>query len=545
MSRIEVIRGVIVDVVHRCLIAGEIRYLNGRIVEVVEDHSVTGPYILPGLIDAHVHVESSMMVPSEFARMAVVHGTVGSVSDPHEIANVLGAEGVKFMISNGARVPFRFSFGAPSCVPATSFESSGAVLGATELQSLFLDHDLGYMSEMMNFPGVIHGDAEVKAKLDLALRLGKPVDGHAPGLRGKDLKAYADAGISTDHECFDIAEAREKIALGIRIQIREGSAARNFEELIPLMSEYPEMIMLCSDDKHPDDFLLGHINLLVGRAIRAGYDLFDVLRSCTLVPRNHYGLDNGLLQEGDFADMILVDDLSEMNVQSVWIAGQQVARDGECLIPGVQVEVPNVFEAEPLNPEDINVPALSDRIRVIQAHDGQLITSSRIENALIRDGNAVSDPERDILKLLVYNRYRKSEPAMAFITGLGLKNAAIASTVAHDSHNIIAAGSDDALICKAVNLVIEHRGGICIVTEDHEEILPLPVAGIMSDLPGKEVARLYLEIDRMAKKAGSELRAPFMTLSFMALLVIPELKLSDKGLFDGNSFSFTNLFEMN
>lgn len=542
------ISGQLTDVVSGAIFPGEVIVENGRIA-AIERVSVAGDrYILPGLIDAHVHIESSMLLPSEFARLAVVHGTTATVSDPHEIANVLGMEGVKFMIRNGKKVPFRFFFGAPSCVPATGFETSGACLGPAEVEEMLSWPEILYLAEMMNFPGVLHQDGEVMAKLAAAAKYGKPVDGHAPGVLGEDARRYAAAGISTDHECFSREEALDKIRAGMKILIREGSAARNFDELIGLIKDYPEMIMFCSDDKHPDDLINGHINLLIKRALKSGYELMDVLRACTLNPVRHYGLDAGLLQPGDKADFIIIDHPEQFNVLATFVDGIKVAEHGKSLIDRVKEESPNAFNAMTLSPGMLSIEAVSGRIKVQQALAGQLITEKKVVAASISDGMVVSDPERDILKMIVMNRYSPAEPAMDFVSGFGLKRGAIASTVAHDSHNIIAVGADDASIVRAVNMLVEASGGIaCVEGPDTQAddglILPLPVAGIMSAEDGYTVAENYKMINRKVRNLGSSLDAPFMTLSFMALLVIPALKLSDKGLFDGNTFGFTTLFE--
>lgn len=542
------ISGQVTDVVSGTIFPGEVIVENGRIAAIGRVSVAEDRYILPGLIDAHVHIESSMLLPSEFARLAVAHGTTATVSDPHEIANVLGMDGVKFMISNGRKVPFRFFFGAPSCVPATGFETSGALLGPAEVEELLSWPEIRYLAEMMNFPGVLHQDGEVMAKLAAAAKYGKPVDGHAPGVLGEDARRYAASGISTDHECFTRAEALDKIRAGMKVLIREGSAARNFDELISLIKDYPEMIMFCSDDKHPDDLINGHINLLIKRALKSGYKLMDVLRACTLNPVRHYGLDAGLLQPGDKADFIIIDHPEHFNIQAAYVDGIKVAENGKSLIDRVKEESPNAFNALKLSPGMLRIEAASGRIKVQQALAGQLITEKKAVAASISDGMVVSDPERDILKMIVMNRYSPSAPAMNFVAGFGLKKGAIASTVAHDSHNIIAVGADDASIARAVNMLVEARGGIACVDgpdmlADEGAILPLPVAGIMSADDGFTVAENYKMINRKVRNLGSSLEAPFMTLSFMALLVIPALKLSDKGLFDGNTFSFTSLFE--
>jgi adenine deaminase len=536
------VSGHIVDLPGNRIFSGIITVSDAKILSVQPSGEVENQYILPGFIDAHVHIESSMLVPSEFARLAVVHGTVATVSDPHEIANVLGVDGIHFMIKNGKKVPFKFFFGASSCVPATGFESSGATIGAEQLDELLKSSEIKYLSEMMNFPGVLFGDKEVMEKIAVAKKYNKPVDGHAPGLTGEDARKYIAAGITTDHECFSLQEAMDKIKYGMKIQIREGSAAKNFDDLISLMDEHDDMVLFCSDDKHPNDLIKGHINQLVKRAVARGYDPVKVLKSCILNPIKHYNLNVGLLQQGDDADFVVVDNLKDFNVLETYIQGELVARDGKTLIEPVEESEPNIFRAEKIVPDDLLIKAKGKHIRVIEALDGQLITNTLEMEARIEEGFVVSDTVRDILKMVVLNRYKKAPPAVAFIKNFGLKSGAIASTVAHDSHNIIAVGTSDKEIAKAINLLIDSRGGICMVNEEEKHLLPLPVAGLMSKEDGFRTALLYEKIDNQTKQLGSLLKAPFMTLSFMALLVIPELKLSDEGLFDGKKFSFTDLF---
>lgn len=536
------VSGHIVDIVNQKIFKGVIKIKEGKITSVHEAEEVDNQFITPGLIDAHIHIESSMLTPAQFARMAVVNGTVATVSDPHEIANVLGIEGVKFMIESGKKVPFKFFFGAPSCVPATGFESAGAVLGVAETEELLKMDEVYYLSEMMNFPGVLFGDEEVIAKLDLAKKYNKPVDGHAPGVIGEDAKKYIEAGITTDHECFGMDEALEKIKYGMKVLIREGSAAKNFEELIGLMDDYPDKIMFCSDDKHPDDLEKGHINLLLKRAVQKGHDPLKVLKTCVLNPIEHYKLNVGLLQEGDDADFIIIDNLTDFNIKKTYIKGFKVAEQGRALLSSVSEDAPNAFVADNITKADIRVKAESESIHVIEAIEGQLITNSLVAKAKVIDHTIVSDVEQDVLKLVVMNRYQKSKPVLGFIKGFGFKQGAIASTVAHDSHNIIAIGVDDEDIVKAVNLLIESKGGISCISENESFHLPLPVAGIMSNDDAYKVAHDYDRINKKAKSLGGHLHAPFMTLSFMALLVIPALKLSDKGLFDGNKFAFTSLY---
>lgn len=535
------IQGRIVDIENKRIYKGEITFENGRILSVIEKQHHINHYIIPGFIDAHIHIESSMLVPSEFARIAVKHGTVATVSDPHEIANVLGVAGVEFMIENGKQVPFKFNFGAPSCVPATSFESAGATIDADGIKTLLENPDIKYLAEMMNYPGVLFDDDEVMKKIAWAKYYNKPVDGHAPGLRGKEALKYIRSGISTDHECFTYDEALEKLQNGMKILIREGSAAKNFEALIDLLPEHFENMMFCSDDKHPDDLILGHINQLCARAIDKGMDVFQVLQAACVNPVQHYNLDVGLLKKGDAADFIVLEDLTHFKTLQTYINGALVFNKDISLIPPVSFNNLNNFNCNKKVVSDFRASANSKKIRVIEAVEGQLVTNEIIENALIEQGNLISNTEEDILKITVVNRYKNQKPAVAFIKNFGLKKGAIASSVGHDSHNIIAVGVSDEAICKAVNLIIENKGGICAISDAEEHIVPLPVAGIMSDKNGEAIGKQYAELDVIAKKLGSKLNAPYMTLSFMALLVIPSLKLSDKGLFNGSTFKFTSL----
>ncbi|WP_159947033.1 adenine deaminase [Polaribacter septentrionalilitoris] len=536
-----VVKGNIVDILNRKIFKGEVVVENDRITDIRNSNHQIENYIIPGFIDAHIHIESSMLVPSEFAKIAVTHGTVATVSDPHEIANVLGVKGVEFMIENGKKVPLKFNFGAPSCVPATSFESAGAIINADDIKLMLENPDIKYLAEMMNYPGVLFDDAEVFAKIEHAKNLGKPIDGHAPGLRGEDVSKYIAAGISTDHECFSYDEALEKLQKGMKVIIREGSAAKNFEALIDLLPEYFENMMFCSDDKHPDDLLLGHINELCAGAVAKGVDVFKVLQAACVNPVKHYDLEVGLLQKGDFADFIVVDNLTNFNVLETYINGELVAKNGTSFVKNVDFEILNNFNTNKKKVEDFKFESSSKKIRVIEALDGELVTNQIESASLIEDRNLVSNTKTDVLKMTVVNRYKNDKPAIAFIKNFGLKEGAIASSVGHDSHNIIAVGVSDEMICKAVNLIIKNRGGVCAVNSKQEKIVSLPVGGIMSDKSAKETGKSYAVLDKMAKEMGSKLKAPYMSLSFMALLVIPSLKLSDKGLFDGNSFQFTSL----
>lgn len=545
----------LVDIPARTILPATVRVAAGRVAAIEPTGAPTPdpalPYALPGFVDAHVHVESSLLVPSEFARLALPHGTVATVSDPHEIGNVLGVAGVRYMLDNAAPVPFKFCFGAPSCVPATPFETAGAEITAQDIETLFQNPKIGYLAEMMNWPGVLHRDPGVLEKIELAHRYGRPVDGHAPGLQGEDAERYASAGISTDHECFTAVEARDKLAAGMKILIREGSAARNFDALIELLPQHYENLMFCSDDKHPDTLLLGHINQLVRRAVALGYSVFDVLQVACLNPVAHYQLPVGQLRVGDPADFILVNNLTEFAVRQTYLDGVLVAENGHCLLPPAPVAVVNNFQAQRIEATSLAYPAKNQQPEtrnqgpgtypVIECFDGQLITARRDLVLPLADGLVQPDPAQDVLKLVVLNRYTPgAPPAVAFIKGFGLKQGALASSVGHDSHNITAVGCDDESLARAINLVVAARGGLAAVEAGGAaHVLALPVAGLMSDQPGPNVAAAYSALDYFAKtQLGSGLQAPFMTLSFMALLVIPRLKLSDKGLFDGEQFAF-------
>ncbi len=539
------ISGKLIDLFERRIYNAQIEVINGTIAAITETDTAADQYILPGFVDAHIHIESSMLVPTAFAQMAVVHGTVATVSDPHEIANVNGMEGVQYMIDNSKLSPFKFFFGAPSCVPATTFETAGATLDAAAVETLLQNPDIRYLSEMMNYPGVLHSDPGVLAKIAAAKRAGKPVDGHAPGLRGADAAAYAAAGIDTDHECFTLEEALDKIAAGMQIIIREGSAAKNYEALHTLLQLHPDKVMLCSDDKHPDELVLHHINQLVKRSLEKGYDLFDVLRAACLNPVYHYDLPVGLLKVHHPADFIVINDTERFDILKTYINGELVAEGGKSLIPGVPVAPINNFRAAAKEVSAFKVPAHTPEptIRVIEAIEGQLVTHCLELPATVADGHIVSDTGRDILKIAVVNRYEPDAPvAVGFVKNFGLQRGALASTVAHDCHNIIAVGADDTSLCAVVNQLIACKGGIAVTADgDNVSFMPLEVAGLMSVRDGHTVAAEYTRLDTMAKELGATLHAPYMTLSFMALLVIPSLKLSDKGLFDGGKFEFTNV----
>ena len=522
----------------------EVTVRNGMIASVRPAVGPVDPGVLmPGFVDAHVHVESSMMPPSEFARVVVRHGTVATVSDPHEIANVLGEAGVRFMLDDGARRNFHFHFGCPSCVPATGFETAGATMDAASVTRMLADPRIGYLSEMMNWPGVLGGDPQVMAKIAAAKAAGKPVDGHAPQLVGEQARKYAAAGISTDHECVRLDEARCKAELGMHILIRQGSAARNFEALWPLLKERPGQCMFCTDDAHPDVLATGHIDRLVARAVALGVDPFDAMRAACVNPVRHYRLSCGLLQPGDSADMVLVHDLKDFRVQRTWIRGECVAQDGASRWDHLPVEAPNAFRQASFTAEDFVVrsQAAQERVRVIVPTDGELVTGETTAALQVRQGVIEPDPAQDVLLLVVVNRYSEAPPAVAFIRGFGVGQGGIATSVAHDCHNVVAVGGSRQAVADVVNAVFERRGGVAVRDAGGTDIRGLAIAGLMSTRPFEVVAEAYETFTARVRAMGSPLQAPFMTLSFMALLVIPALKLSDKGLFDGRAFRFTGI----
>lgn len=528
---IESIKGNVVDIVENKIFPGEIFIENGKIKRIKHLNETLEDFIIPGFVDSHIHIESSMLVPSEFARTAVTSGTIAVVADPHEITNVMGTSGIDFMIENGRQTPFKFYFSAPSCVPATDFETSGAKLGYGEVQKLMQKDEIKSLGEVMNVPGVLKHSPEIINKIDAAKKHKKPVDGHAPQLSSTDLKKYISAGISTDHECTTIEEALEKIMLGMKIQIREGSAAKDFDALSPLLKNHSDFCMFSSDDKHPNELVKGHINLLVKKAIKLGYDKMKVLRCASLNPIKHYNLDVGLLQQGDCADFLIIDNFDDFNIKSTVINGLVVSENGWSLINKTKVLPVNNFCTKEKSKDEFKASSTEDRIRVIQAFDGQLITKELLVEPKIKNGEIICDTTQDILKVSVVNRYRNEKPAVGFIKGFGLKKGAIASSVAHDSHNVIAIGTNDDDLQKAINLIIKNKGGLCTVNGEDSFIIPLPVAGIMSDKDGFSVAQNYAKLESKAKSLGTKLSDPFMTMSFMTLLVIPELKISDKGLF--------------
>jgi adenine deaminase len=535
------IEGNLIDIRQKMIYAAQVTVQNGKIERIERIESAPSVYILPGLVDAHVHIESSMLVPSEFAKTAVLHGTVATVSDPHEIANVLGKKGVYYMIENGEKVPFKFNFGAPSCVPATIFETAGAEVTVADIDELLARHDVKYLAEMMNYPGVIFNDPSVSEKLDIAKKHGKPIDGHAPGLMGEQALTYISKGISTDHECYQLEEARFKLQNGMKVIIREGSAAKNFETLAPLIEEYSDKMMFCSDDKHPDDLLVGHINLLVKRALSKGNDLFKVLKMACINPVEHYRLDVGTLRKDDPADFIVIDNLSDFTILQTYIDGEKVAEKGQSFIKTEPEAILNNFNIRPKKPSDFQLNLDKKNINVIEVLDGQLITNKIQGNIRLRNGKASPSVKNDILKIAVVNRYFEAPVAVAFIKNFGLKRGAIASSVAHDSHNIIVVGVNDKAMCQAVNALVKSKGGLSAVDGKNIAVLPLPIAGLMSNESCDIVGTKYGELVLMARGLGSTLASPYMSLSFMALLVIPRLKLSDKGLFDGETFQFSPL----
>ena len=545
------VRGHIVDVASKSIFDGAVSYRDGYVTGITRcPVAADAPFIMPGLIDAHIHIESTLLTPENYAALAVAKGVTGVVADPHEIANVIGIEGVDFMIRNGAGVHFNFNWGASPCVPCTSFETPGASLGISEMAELLRWKEICCVGEFMNAFGVISGDAMCLAKIEEGRKAGKPIDGHAPGLDRESLARYAAAGISTDHECVSLREALDHLSVGIDVIIREGSASVDFEALSPLLADYREHLMFCSDDKYPDEMEHGYIDDMVRRSLKKGYPLWNVLNAACLEPVRHYNLNCGLLRVGDKADFILVDNLEDFNVIGTYIDGMKVfGPDG---VDPVALRrqrscgsgIPNRFEAEKIADEDIRLPwKYGEQARVIVASDRSIRTCAATCLPKVENGFAVADTATDMLKIVVLNRYAPAKPQVAFISGFKLKRGAMAATIAHDSHNIVAIGVEDASIVDAVNSIVEMRGGMVFCDGSRTISLPLPVAGLMSPLDGEVVAKKYAALRLMAQSQGCPFNAPFMTMAFMSLPVIPELKITDKGLFDVNKFAFTNLME--
>lgn len=538
------IQGQIVDVLNRKIFKGEITVEEGIITNIVEKDNQSEHFILPGLVDSHMHIESSMLIPSEFSKLAIQNGTVGVVTDPHEIANVLGVDGVKFMIENSKQSPLKTYYCAPSCVPATGFETSGAILDSQDIENLFEEYKLKALGEMMNYPGVIYDDKEVHKKIEIAKKHNAKIDGHIPGITGDDLEKYIKSGISTDHECFSIEEAINKIELGMKVLIREGSAARNFDALYPLISKFNNMVMLCTDDSHPDDLIkYGHINKILKMGLKQNIDLFDLLFTASVNPIQHYNLDIGLLQKNHSADFIIVDNLEDFNILETYIDGKPVFSNGRILFETKKEKPINNFNAGKITEDQIQVEDKNTEVKIIEVIDKELITHSFTTKLPSNNGQVQTDLKKDILKIVVYNRYIKnSKPQVGFINGFGLNKGAIATTIAHDSHNIIALGTSDEEIVKAINEIVDHKGGLTYVVEKDFYTLPLEFAGLMTQANPKDVSEMYEKLNTVIKSNGSKLTSPFMTLSFMALLVIPNLKIGDKGLFDVSKFEFTDLY---
>ena len=536
-------------------------------IQVTEETKIdVDGLLLPGFIDSHIHIESSMITPAQFARIAVRHGTTSVICDPHEIANVCGIEGIEFMIENAKTVPFNFYFTAPSCVPATGFETSGAVLNSDEIEYLLQKDEVVALGEMMNFPGVIDGDGEVLRKLELARQYHKPIDGHAPLVSGQDLDKYIEQYIITDHECSNFKEAIEKKQKGMKIMVRDGSSAKNMEALLDFSARIdhlknqesfgiiptevlsrrihsPIFDFIVSDDKHPNDLINGHLNLSVKKASELGIDIIKAIEMVTINPASHYSLEAGSIVTGAKADFIIVDNLHDFNIKKTYIGGECVF-DGENVLFDVEdVDVSNTINADKKHACDFDIYFDGDEceVNVIKCYNGELLTKKATATLKTKDGIVQPDIYEDVLKISVVERYGGNTITNAFIKGFGLKKGAIASSVAHDSHNIIVVGYSSEMMAEAVNTVIENRGGLAVVSEDFSDSLSLPIAGLMSNEDAFDVAKKLDVLHRMASALGCKLDSPFMTMAFMALLVIPSLKISDEGLFDGDNFEFIDV----
>jgi adenine deaminase len=542
MKKENIVVGVIYDPISRVLIPGKILIEKGKIGKIERDDCIKGPIILPGFVDSHIHIESSMLLPVEFSRIAKRHGTIAVVADPHEIANVAGVEGIDFMINNSKDAEIQFYFGAPSCVPASPFDDCYKVIDSVEIEKMLIRDDIYFLGEMMNFPGVINSDQDVISKIEAAKRYGKQVDGHAPGLKAESLSKYIRAGITTDHECFTLEEAEEKISKGMKVLIREGSAAKNFNTLNPLVNKNPEVTMVCTDDCHPEDLIEGHINNLVKKSLAIGYNIFDIIQVVSVNPIKHYRLDLGLLQVGDSADFIVVDNLVDLRILASYVKGVNILENEKTDSHETKKYNLEYVFTKKIDVGDLKLAPRTNKLKAIDVIEGELVTKEIVYNIKTQNQSVISDIENDILKIVVVNRYKEKEVFVGFIKGFGLKKGAIAESIAHDSHHIIAVGVDDRSIFKVLEYVINQKGGLCYFDDSDIWGLPLPIYGLISDEPAEIVAKKYKGINAKVAKDGCLLKAPFMTLSFMALSVIPNLKITPKGLFDVNRFKFIDQF---
>ena len=561
---------VITDSIYPARISVEGGFFKEIVTIVINDDSeldISG-IILPGFIDSHIHIESTMLTPAQFAKLAVRFGTTSVVCDPHEIANVAGTDGIDFMIENSKSVPFNFYFSIPSCVPATCFETSGAILDSETIGELLKKDEAVALGEMMNFPGVINGDGEVLAKLEKAKELGKPIDGHAPLLSGKDLDKYIAEHISTDHECSNFAEAIEKKEKGMKIMVREGSSAKNMEalfdfsdrldywknhesfgkmpnEVLEKRIHLPIFDFIVSDDKHTTDLIKGHLNESIKKAIDLEISPISAIEMVTVNPSTHYNLNTGAIVKGMQADYVIVDNLNDLNILKTYVAGKCVF-DGENVLFDVEeTEFKNTFDVSKKESEDFEISCdePSADVNVIRCFNGELITEAESATLETKKGFVQPDLEEDILKIAVVERYGGNSIANGFITGFNLKKGAIASSVAHDSHNIVVVGTNSEDMANAVNCLIDNEGGFAIVDGDFEDSLALPIAGLMTNEDSHEVAEKLEKLHKTAADFGCKLDSPFMTMSFMALLVIPAIKISDKGLFDCINFEFIDVIK--
>jgi adenine deaminase len=544
----------VVDVFSGEIVSEAIAISNGVIVgfgqyEAKKTVNLNGRYVAPGFIDSHVHIESAMTCVTEFARAVLVHGTTTVVADPHEIANVLGSSGIEYMLQSAEQQPINIYFTLPSCVPATDMETAGARLTAENLQPFLKNERIVALAEMMNYPGVIHRDPEVLAKISSARQQKKPIDGHGPGLTGKPLYAYISAGIQSDHECTTAQEAKEKLMAGMHIMIRQGTGARNLQALLPVVNERTaKRMMWCTDDRHPHDLIAeGHIDSIVREAIRSGLDAVLAIQMATLNPAEYFGLHHlGAIAPGKQADLVVFEDLKNPVIEKVYCRGILLAEKEKIRseIRGpVTATVPRSMQID-LHRVDFTIPAEKNRIRVIEIVPDQLITRQRIESIPVKNNRGVSDPSRDLLKIMVVERHKGTgNIGKGYVRGFGLKRGALASSVAHDSHNIIVVGTSDTDMQIALEAVAKMGGGLAAVLDARiMASLALPIAGLMSSAPVRKVRDQLDHLIKVAQDLGTVLKDPFMTLSFLALPVIPELKLTDIGLIDVNRFEPVSLF---
>lgn len=536
-----IIKGNILNVFTDEIYPGEIKINNGIIESIREVDQYFPDIIVPGFIDSHIHIESSRLTPSRFAEVALRHGTTAVVCDPHEIGNVMGLEGIEYMVNDAKYAPLKFFFTAPSCVPATNYETNGATISADIIDSLLRRDEFVALSEVMNYTGVVNGDKDLIDKINVAKKYNKKIDGHAPLLTGPDLQKYVKYGISTEHECVTKAEALEKKRLGLKIMIREGSESHMLEKLVNTPTDF-----IVTDDLEPDDLVKGHMNIRLRKAVDLGMDPFEAIRKVTLNPAEHYGLNCGSISPGKSADLVFIDNLDDFRVKRVVVNGNTIFKKQKLLYRAKPLPLDSTLHINHKNAEDFDLKAnnpnkKSANVNVIRVIPESIVTKKSTAKLTIDRGKIIPSVFEDILKISVVERYGGNTISNAFISGFGLKNGAIASSVSHDSHNLIVIGTNSEYMAEATNKIIDNNGGIVAISNQEQIELPLPIAGLMSDRSVLEVAKQTEALNDLVNRMGCPLENPFTIMSFMALPVVDEIKITNKGLFDVSENKFIDV----